>query len=208
MGPLREHLAGRQSPQRVRGGPPSLVSQLIVVDSPIIQQVMAEQTSANVFLLRKWDFRTDMTKWVTARLERRQMEDRSRAGCKQMIWGEVDRCNNTKGIKGGIRTRFHFTCFLCDGNTQCFLKESSQFNASLCLNMSLVLASACVKKVGSPLKGDLGKHTDPSFIPGCLSERGGWHHLKAYHRERFRKSQRYGYIKPTLDFSADRLFLS
>lgn len=47
------HLAGSQLPGRVRGGPPSLVSQLIVGDRPIIQQVMAEQTSANVFLLRK-----------------------------------------------------------------------------------------------------------------------------------------------------------
>lgn len=87
-GSSAEHLTGRQLPQCLRGNPPSLVFQLIVGDSPIIQQVMAEQTSANVFLLRKWDFRTDMTKWLTARLERRQMEDRSRAGCKQTLWEE------------------------------------------------------------------------------------------------------------------------
>lgn len=117
------HLAGSQLPGRVRGGPPSLVSQLIVGDRPIIQQVMAEQTSANVFLLRKWDFGTDMTKWLTARLERRQMEDRRRAGCKQMIWEgrrwvqQHKRCDENS-----------FPCRLlsvpqCDGNMQRFLSQ-------------------------------------------------------------------------------------
>lgn len=54
----------------------SPVSQLIVRDSLVIQKVMAEQTSANGFLLRKWDFGTAMTIWVTAGLEHRKREDR------------------------------------------------------------------------------------------------------------------------------------
>lgn len=54
----------------------SPVSQLIVRDSLVIQKVMAQQTSANGFLLRKWDFGTAMTIWVTAGLEDRQREDR------------------------------------------------------------------------------------------------------------------------------------
>lgn len=51
------------------------ISQLIVRDSLIIRQVIAEQPSANVFLPRKWDFGTTMTRWLTARLVQGQRED-------------------------------------------------------------------------------------------------------------------------------------
>lgn len=70
-----------------------LVFQLIVRDSLVIQQVIAEQPSANVFLPRKWDFGTSMTRWLTARL------DRGRTGDRQREKEEGMQTDNVRGEK-------------------------------------------------------------------------------------------------------------